>query len=114
MEYEVQAGDSLSKIAKKFGQDVKNWEPLYLLNRDIIGNDPNKIQAGMTLLIPEQWNEMILDEVAIKASDKSVAIKNVQSPAILKKLFYTGDKPSVKKIAIAGFLFYFLTRKKIF
>ncbi len=47
-EYEVKAGDSLSKIGKQFGVE---WKAIYEANKDKI-KDPDMIQAGWKLKIP--------------------------------------------------------------
>lgn len=49
--YIVKKGDSLYKIAKLTTGDGSNWEKIYELNKKTIGNDPNKIQIGMKLLL---------------------------------------------------------------
>lgn len=46
--YTVKKGDTLIKIAKKFGT---NWKKIYDLNKDIIGNNPNLIVVGQILKI---------------------------------------------------------------
>lgn len=48
-EYEVASGDSLSKIGSKFG---KSWKEIYDANKEVIGDDPNKIFPGQKLTIP--------------------------------------------------------------
>ncbi len=48
-EYEVASGDNLSKIGSKFGL---SWKELYDANKDVIGDDPNKIFPGQKLSIP--------------------------------------------------------------
>ena len=48
-EYEVESGDSLSKIGKKFG---KTWQEIYEANKELIGNNPDLIQPGWKLKIP--------------------------------------------------------------
>ena len=45
--YKIQSGDSLSKIYKNLGYN--SYQELYQANKDLIGNDPNKIKAGATL-----------------------------------------------------------------
>ena len=45
----VVSGDTLSGIAKKYGKD--SWKEIYEANKDIIGDDPNKIRPGMELKI---------------------------------------------------------------
>lgn len=49
--YEVQAGDSLWKIAKKLLSDGTRWEEIYDLNQDIIA-DPRMIYTGQELKLP--------------------------------------------------------------
>ncbi len=50
--YTVVAGDSLSKIAKRFYGDAQQWRRIYEANRDQIKN-PDLIQPGQTFRIPE-------------------------------------------------------------
>jgi nucleoid-associated protein YgaU len=49
--YTVVAGDSLSKIAKKFYGDANQWKRIFEANRDRIKN-PDLIQPGWRLEIP--------------------------------------------------------------
>jgi nucleoid-associated protein YgaU len=49
--YTVQAGDSLSKIAKQFYGDANQYMRIFEANKDKL-NDPNKIQVGQELKIP--------------------------------------------------------------
>ena len=53
--YVVQPGDTLSKIARKYYGDAwaTSWQRIYEANRDVIGDDPSRIQVGMTLDIPQ-------------------------------------------------------------
>lgn len=53
--YVVQAGDTLSEIAGKLHGDVSpvSWQRIYEANQELIGDDPSRIEAGMTLVIPE-------------------------------------------------------------
>lgn len=46
--YVVQAGDNLSKIAKKFNT---NWKTIYNKNKNVIGSNPNRIYPGQKLVI---------------------------------------------------------------
>jgi len=50
--YEVVSGDSLSKIAKRFYGDAAKYPKIFEANRDQL-KDPNVIQPGQTLKIPE-------------------------------------------------------------
>jgi LysM repeat protein len=49
--YTVQAGDSLSKISKQFYGDSNMYMKIFDANKDKLA-DPDKIKAGMDLLIP--------------------------------------------------------------
>jgi len=49
--YEVKAGDSLSKIAKRLLGDGNAWKKIFDANTDIL-RDPNKIYPGQKLKIP--------------------------------------------------------------
>jgi len=44
--YVVQKGDTLIKIAKKFGT---NWEKIYEANKETVGDNPNLIKIGQIL-----------------------------------------------------------------
>lgn len=50
--YTVQQGDSLSKIAKQFYGNGSQYMKIFDANRDRL-SDPNRIQAGQELIIPE-------------------------------------------------------------
>jgi nucleoid-associated protein YgaU len=52
--YTVKAGDTLSTIAKKFYGDDSEYTRIYEANKDLIGSDPNKIQVGQELTIPNK------------------------------------------------------------
>lgn len=49
--YTVQAGDSLSKISKHFYGDANQYMKIFEANKDQL-SDPDKIKAGMDLIIP--------------------------------------------------------------
>lgn len=50
--YEVEAGDTLSKIASDFYGDANLWNAIYQANRDKL-SDPNMIYVGQVLRIPD-------------------------------------------------------------
>ena len=50
--YTVRAGDSLSKIAKEFYGQANDYMKIFEANRDQL-KDPNMIQPGQKLVIPE-------------------------------------------------------------
>jgi hypothetical protein len=49
--YKVQAGDTLSKIAKDFYGDANKYQRIFEANRDKL-ESPDKIRAGQELIIP--------------------------------------------------------------
>jgi nucleoid-associated protein YgaU len=49
--YVTKAGDSLSKIAKKFYGDADRWQEIFEANKGKI-QDPDKISVGLELRIP--------------------------------------------------------------
>ncbi len=49
--YKVQAGDTLSKIAKQFYGNANEYNRIFSANRDKLDN-PDKIQVGQELVIP--------------------------------------------------------------
>ncbi len=51
--YEVKSGDSLSKIAKTFLGDPNRYNEIFKANTDQL-KDPNKIQPGQKLKIPNR------------------------------------------------------------
>ena len=54
--YTVQAGDSLSSVAKQFYNSASKWELIYQANRQAIGTDPGNVKVGTELLIPPPAN----------------------------------------------------------
>jgi nucleoid-associated protein YgaU len=50
--YTVQPGDTLSKISKQFYGDANKYMQIFEANRDKL-KDPDKIQVGQELVIPE-------------------------------------------------------------
>jgi nucleoid-associated protein YgaU len=50
-EYEVKPGDNLSKIAKEVTNGALSYQKIFDANRDQL-DDPNRIQAGQKLVIP--------------------------------------------------------------
>jgi nucleoid-associated protein YgaU len=49
--HEVQPGETLSKIAKKYYGDASLYPQIFEANKDIL-KDPNKIRVGQKLKIP--------------------------------------------------------------
>ena len=51
--YTVRPGDSLSAIAQRELGDASRWSEIYELNQDTIGGNPNLIQPGQELELPQ-------------------------------------------------------------
>ena len=49
--YTVQSGDNLSKIAKAYYGEAKEWRQIFEANKDTL-SDPDKIKPGQELKIP--------------------------------------------------------------
>jgi nucleoid-associated protein YgaU len=47
--YTVKSGDTLSEIGQQHGV---GWRDIYEANKDVIGDNPDKIRPGQTLRIP--------------------------------------------------------------
>jgi nucleoid-associated protein YgaU len=48
----VAPGESLTSIARSYYGDVAAWERVHDANRTLIGNDPDRLEVGMKLVIP--------------------------------------------------------------
>jgi len=48
----VEAGENLSRIAQQYYDDPTQWNVIYNANRQRIGPNPDRLQAGMKLAIP--------------------------------------------------------------
>lgn len=51
-EYTVEPGDTLQTIAQRVYGDPDLWQRIYAANRDLIGPNPDALQAGTRLRIP--------------------------------------------------------------
>jgi nucleoid-associated protein YgaU len=51
--YVFQPGDSLWSVAEKFYGDGNQWPAIYEANRSIIGANPDLVQDGIMLYIPD-------------------------------------------------------------
>jgi nucleoid-associated protein YgaU len=50
--YEIQSGDTLATIAQQYYGDPSQWRRIYDANKDVIGDDPDKLKLGTKLTIP--------------------------------------------------------------
>lgn len=55
--YTVKSGDTLSDIAQEKLGDADRWREIYEANKDAIGDDPDLIQPGMDLELPEEQKQ---------------------------------------------------------
>ena len=51
--YITRANDNLTTIAEQFYGDGSLWRKIYNANKELIGDNPDLIQAGWTLTIPD-------------------------------------------------------------
>ena len=51
-QYTVKPGDTLSKISREFYGDANQYTRIFEANRNVL-SDPNQIDVGQTLVIPE-------------------------------------------------------------
>ncbi|MDX1548099.1 MAG: peptidoglycan-binding protein LysM [Rhodothermales bacterium] len=51
--YEIQSGDSLSKIAREHYGDANKWNALFEANREVI-EDPDLIYPGQKIRVPKE------------------------------------------------------------
>jgi nucleoid-associated protein YgaU len=49
----VVSGDTLTGIAKKYYDDAGKYMVIYEANKELIGDNPDLIQIGMELIIPD-------------------------------------------------------------
>ena len=78
--YTVQAGDSLSKIARSMGHG--HWKQLFAANRNTIGANPNMIKPGQVLALPANWQAAAASKVAAAPPMAPVqAVAAVEPPA---------------------------------
>lgn len=49
----VEPGDSLSKLAQQHLGDIGRWTDIYQLNRKAIGENPDHLQVGLMLKLPD-------------------------------------------------------------
>lgn len=50
--YTVCEGDTLSLIADRMLGSQDRWKELHALNRDVVGDDPDRIRPGQVLALP--------------------------------------------------------------
>lgn len=87
--YVTQAGDNLSTIAEQFYGDASLWKKIYEANKQTIGQNPDLIQVGSKLTIPDADAGAAADQIYLtQAGDTLTSVA---------ELFY-GDGMQWKKI----------------
>lgn len=79
--YTVQAGDSLSKIARQLGHG--SWNKLYAANKAVIGANPNMILPGQVLTLPPGWQVAATAKVAHAPSVKAAVEAAAPAPTVV-------------------------------
>lgn len=87
--YVTQAGDNLTTIAEQFYGDGSLWKKIYQANKGVIGDNPDLIQAGWTLTIPEA-------DGAVEAADTYVTKAGDTLSGIAERFY--GDASQWKRI----------------
>ena len=103
MNYKIKSGDTLSKIARKFG--LRSWRDIMRANRDTIKN-PNRIRAGQIIKIPGSSKS---SKQAKKFFDFSKA--PVQNKSKLKKSISMNRVAKIAK-SLAGYNNFKIAAKK--
>jgi nucleoid-associated protein YgaU len=52
LKHTVAAGETLSHISLKYYKSANRWKEIYEANKDVIGDNPNRIKPGQELVIP--------------------------------------------------------------
>ncbi|MEK7097643.1 MAG: LysM peptidoglycan-binding domain-containing protein, partial [Patescibacteria group bacterium] len=90
--YTVKKGDSLARIAKRFGM---HWQVVYALNRDIVGKNPNRIFPNQKLKMPDKgvfhWVNVNADPYGNKDIKKAIYVFDLPE-AVKDKAFKAIDK----------------------
>ena len=68
--YTIVKGDSLSRIAPKFNM---TWQELYEMNKDVIGDNPSRIEIGMILRLDP--NIVFVDRIREVVTEKIVEVE---------------------------------------
>ncbi len=78
IEYKVQSGDMLAKIAKKYGCKV---EDIYKLNEGLNAQTANKIRVGQVIRVPNGPGAVVETSAPEKAESKGFARRVVKAEA---------------------------------
>ena len=61
----VKPGDSLSSIAKELTGMTEKWRELYAINMRAVGPNPDALQVGRVLILPQSWLQQPLFQSAV-------------------------------------------------
>lgn len=90
--YTVQAGDSLSKIARKLGHG--SWQKLYAANKAVVGADPDTIHPGQVLTLPTAWQTAAASAVAKAPAAQAPRVQAAVEPAAKAPTVVAGTAPA--------------------
>jgi LysM repeat protein len=108
MQYTVKSGDSLSKIALKFGQPASAWQMLFEQNKAQIKN-PDLIYPGQILNIPISWDASKAQTPPILAPG---SVSPTQTPQIPPVAPTSGNKQTLFIVGGALLALFLANRKK--
>jgi len=95
----VKSGETLSSIAKERGM---SWKDLYDINKDVIGNDPNKLQIGTALRFAMPSAQI---EKKITPSVPVTNTSNLTNKQVVNYLEGYLNRPAFKRGGKKGFQF---------
>lgn len=114
--YVIKEGDTLSHIAKSILGDSSRWREIYELNKNSIA-DPNQIQAGQTILVPENTltssNQTTTSRKKQKTSKKTTTTKKTTSKSTSTKTTTTTNT-TIPKVSTTTGQSGYLTADQIF
>ena len=87
--YTIVKGDSLSRIAPRFDM---TWQELYAMNKDVIGDNPSRIEVGMMLRLDP--NIVFVDRIKEVITEKIVEVE--------KPINVTLEKDGIKVNIVKG------------
>jgi len=89
--HRVQAGETLSSIARAYFGDTGTWRAIYEANRAQIPN-PNRIEPGLELTIPAAAGTIRSVEVTTTRGGSSSGVMRTmpQAPTVQRTAFWTG------------------------
>lgn len=95
--YVVKQGDSLWSITKNFSGSGGNWGSLYVINKEVIGGNPNLIYPGQVLTLPTEWKYVA---VKVKSSGNTNTSSNKPTTSTSTSKPTTSNSNSTSSAAV--------------